>query len=148
MIKFHSNQSLLTGNTMNGTAKNEQLKRIRNIILLSCLIVILIGLFYILTKIGISIPCIFNKITGLLCPGCGNTRAAISLIKGDIVAAFSYNALFPVEFFYIAWVFIISSVRYIKGKRFSYVPPCQWLDIVILIMVSVWTVVRNILLFI
>ena len=43
------------------------------------------------SKTGIGIPCIFRKITGLMCPGCGTTRMLVSLLKLDFVSAWSYN---------------------------------------------------------
>ncbi|NLI89694.1 MAG: DUF2752 domain-containing protein [Epulopiscium sp.] len=38
-------------------------------------------------------PCIFNKITGLYCPGCGMTRAVNSCFKFNFYQAFRFNAL-------------------------------------------------------
>jgi hypothetical protein len=37
--------------------------------------------------------CPFHAITGLLCPGCGMTRAGITLLQGDWRAAIQYNPL-------------------------------------------------------
>lgn len=42
---------------------------------------------------NIHIPCIFNKITGFDCPGCGITRASLALLDGNIYQAFRYNML-------------------------------------------------------
>jgi hypothetical protein len=40
--------------------------------------------------------CSFKTHFGIDCPGCGMQRAAISLMKGDIVDSFQYNpALIP-----------------------------------------------------
>jgi hypothetical protein len=47
------------------------------------------ALFVFLT--GWSIPCVFNLITGLKCPGCGVTKMCLSLIRLDIGAAFKAN---------------------------------------------------------
>ncbi|RIX51456.1 DUF2752 domain-containing protein [Paenibacillus nanensis] len=44
-----------------------------------------------LTRIGI--PCVFHEVTGLYCPGCGMTRAALALLELDFGQAFRYNLL-------------------------------------------------------
>lgn len=43
------------------------------------------------TRIGI--PCVFHEVTGLYCPGCGMTRAALALLELDFKQAFRYNLL-------------------------------------------------------
>lgn len=43
---------------------------------------------------GIGLPCPLLSLTGVQCPLCGSTRAAGALARGDIAAAWSYNALF------------------------------------------------------
>ncbi len=40
-----------------------------------------------------GIGCLFFKLTGLYCPGCGSGRAISALLRGEIKAAFSYNPL-------------------------------------------------------
>lgn len=114
-----------------------------HIILLTLAIGFLIGLFYLLARTGISIPCLFHKFTGLQCPGCGNSRAAIALLQLDIKAALQYNLLFPLEFGYLVWVYGFCCVKYLRGERFAYRPPVPAVDIMILITVIVWGVVRN-----
>ncbi|WP_028980589.1 DUF2752 domain-containing protein [Sporocytophaga myxococcoides] len=37
--------------------------------------------------------CIFKRITGIPCPGCGMGRATLELMKGDFAEAFLYNIL-------------------------------------------------------
>lgn len=37
--------------------------------------------------------CIFHKVTGLYCPGCGSTRAVYKLVHGDVIAAMRFNPL-------------------------------------------------------
>jgi hypothetical protein len=54
------------------------------------------GLLYIkvwLPATGIGVPCVFHEWTGLYCPGCGITRAALSLLALDVYQAFRYNPL-------------------------------------------------------
>lgn len=41
--------------------------------------------------ISIMPQCLFFKVTGLYCPGCGGTRSVIALLNGNIWTAFKYN---------------------------------------------------------
>ena len=52
-----------------------------------------IGYWLWLQITGIGIPCILWERTGLLCPGCGTSRMFLSLIRGDLAAAWGYNWL-------------------------------------------------------
>lgn len=38
-----------------------------------------------------NFECFFLKVTGFPCPGCGGTRAVVSLFSRDIVSSFCYN---------------------------------------------------------
>ncbi len=38
--------------------------------------------------------CMFHKLTGLNCPGCGMTRASYALLHGNVLLALKDNALF------------------------------------------------------
>lgn len=40
--------------------------------------------------------CSLNALTGLHCPGCGNTRAASAILHGDIAGAVEQNILFVI----------------------------------------------------
>ncbi|MBE6903169.1 MAG: DUF2752 domain-containing protein [Ruminococcaceae bacterium] len=122
----------------------QDIKRRRKKAILFTLIVILIAIILTLTaKYVISFPCVFYKLTGLYCPGCGNTRAAIALLSFDFPKAFSYNAFFFFEFFYIVWVYIFSVINYIKNKRFSYHSPSKLFDCLMLAAFFIWGIVRN-----
>ena len=63
------------------------------------------ALFYLRTGIGIPGP--LRSFTGLKCPGCGATRMCISLLKGDLAAAWQYNpvlcCLLPLLLLLLAW---------------------------------------------
>lgn len=119
----------------------------RHIVLFLGLIALLglIFLFYLLAQRGIGIPCLFRSITGLECPGCGNSRAALALLRLDIAAAFGYNPLFFVEFFYLAWVLFHCTRAYLKGKPFGYKTPFPLMDIIILVAILAWWPIRNLL---
>jgi hypothetical protein len=49
---------------------------------------------------GVTI-CPFALFTGMACPGCGMTRAASSLIRGDLTTALGYHPLVP-------WIALLS----------------------------------------
>lgn len=99
---------------------------------------------YLLAKSGIRIPCVFKTVTGLQCPGCGNTRAVLALMRGEILAALKCNWLFPAEFFYLGWVYCHTAYRYYKTGKVSYRPPFPWLDGLILAGIVLWGILRNI----
>jgi hypothetical protein len=68
-------------------------------------------------RIGGAIPffCPFKALTGISCPGCGMTRAMLSIIKGDFYGAFGYN---PFSFFLL--FMIVFSV--VPGKQVEKLP--------------------------
>jgi len=75
-------------------------------------LIVLLGIYFlvsILINIGFSInvciPCIWNIIFGVKCPGCGLTSAFIKLLQLDVLGAFKTNWLLfvviPFAVFYI-----------------------------------------------
>lgn len=66
--------------------------------------VIMFFLLFIIFLIGYRCP--FQAILGISCPGCGMTRAFLSLAHLDISKAFYYHPLFwMVPLFIIVWIF-------------------------------------------
>ena len=96
-------------------------------------------------KTGWGIPCLFNRLTGLRCPGCGNTRAVQLLLSGDAAGAFRQNAMLLPQLGYLAFVYLISAVSYIKTGKFTYRSPCKALDIILLAALLIWFPLRNFL---
>ena len=58
------------------------------------LFVILGVLLYAVILYIFQIGCPILRFTGIPCPGCGMTRAWLAVLRGDLVTAFSYNAMF------------------------------------------------------
>lgn len=52
-----------------------------------------IAFFYLVIEL-LGITCPIKFLTGISCAGCGMSRAWLSLLRGDLVAAFSYHPLF------------------------------------------------------
>lgn len=106
------------------------------------------GLLYalIITKTALpAIPCIVYKITGLKCPGCGNTTAVLSLLRLDISAAFRANLMALPELAFILWAALSYTLVYIRTGKKQLAPKPDRLNWVFLILLVIWTVVRNIM---
>lgn len=70
--------------------------------------------YALLSRLGISVPCVFHKITGLYCPGCGISRMCLSLLRFDIAAAFHYNAAALIALPFFVFLAAVAICRYIK----------------------------------
>jgi hypothetical protein len=82
----------------------------------------LAGILYCILMLvsDIRIPCIFYKITGVQCPGCGMSRAILALMHGKWKQAFYYNrlsiTLLPVLLLYLLY----RSKKYIDDGRVNF----------------------------
>lgn len=77
-------------------------KAVRRILLAGSIVSYLFIMYLVLHYSGIG--CVFLYAFGIPCPGCGMTRAAFSLLRLDIIAAWRYNPLIfamPYVFTYI-----------------------------------------------
>ena len=79
--------------------------------------------------------CLFRRVTGWSCPGCGMTRAVSSTLHGDIVAAIRFNRLVVAVFPLLCclWAkYVVRQVRRIwtgamrrRDGADSPTPPCM-----------------------
>lgn len=120
-------------------------KRKKKIASISAAVLFLAAIYLLLAKNGYGIPCPIRKLTGILCAGCGNTRAALSLVKLDIVGMLKYNLFFPFEIAYILGVCVVCTKNYLEKGKFSYHVKPNVIDITFLSSLLIWTVVRNII---
>jgi hypothetical protein len=75
-------------------AKSGSAKRLAALIAVLAGLVAGATLWAIPPTVGSAYPqCIFNRLTGLYCPGCGGTRAAYLLLHGQFLDAIRANAL-------------------------------------------------------
>lgn len=121
----------------------------KNIIRLIFLILpfVLAVLFYIfysrILAVVASLPvCIFNRI-GLLCPGCGNTRAVIAIAHGHLVESIFYNPSMLILLIFFV-LFYIEQACALFGKKIKLVPRKAWFYIVLAVLLTLYFVLRNV----
>ena len=67
---------------------------------------------------GYGIPCLFNLVTGLKCPGCGVTRMCLCLLRLDFAGAWVANPVLLVLLPFGVFLALRLAVRYVKsGSR-------------------------------
>ena len=109
------------------------------------ILTITIFLFYYLNKnYNVSLFCLIYEVTGLYCPGCGMTRAVISLLNLDFYQAFRYN-IFAIFLLPLLTVYFFSEVYcWIFEKEnilFSKIP--EWFWVFIFISMIIFGILRN-----
>lgn len=108
-------------------------------------IVILAGLLYwvLYKNMGFHIPCLFNKATGLLCPGCGITGMCSSIFALDFKSAFLSN---PGVFLSLPLLFglIISILmKYILHGNYNLSKSQNIISLILLIYYIAYGILRN-----
>lgn len=92
-----------------------------NKVLLKRGLILVSGLSYLLLLrngyLHFGVPCLFHKITGLWCTGCGVTRMLICLSKLDFVGAFRSNEFVFLTLPVISWVWLYEGSRFKKAKE-------------------------------
>ena len=62
-------------------------------------------------------PCIFHKVTGLYCLGCGGTRAVFALVRGNVIKSLFYHPFVVYTALVGGWFMISQTIeRVTKGK--------------------------------
>jgi hypothetical protein len=86
--------------------------------------------------------CLFHKLTGWNCPGCGGTRAAYALLHGNFALAVKDNALFVVLLAAAVARGIWFAVKKIRRQPVGKFVPVGVLWVV-LAVAAVFTMLRN-----
>ena len=99
-------------------------------------------LFYM--KTGFGIPCVFNLVTGLQCPGCGTTRMLASLAKLDFKAAWHYNPVVLLMLPFIGYIVIKDVVCRIKYGKTKSSKLENYTEIAMIAVLIIFGIARNI----
>lgn len=64
-------------------------------------------------------PCYFHLLTGFYCPGCGGTRAILSLLGGHPLRSFLLHPLVPYTALVGGWFMVSQTVERVSGGRLA-----------------------------
>lgn len=101
-----------------------------------------IGYFIWLELTGLAIPCMFRKITGWLCPGCGITTLFLCLTRLDFAGACAANPFLFVTGPFLAAGLLYDALAKAHGKETP-----KWIEysaVLYGIALCVFGVLRNI----
>lgn len=128
---------------ISSSVTRERVKKVIRVYL--CIILVLLGYYLLVTNIDIGVNCLFRRITGLKCPGCGNTRAVLCILHGDWAGSFKQNLMLIPEVTFVGWCAVYSTVNFIRTGRGGLNVKPYWAAYVFLAVLLVWWVVRNLI---
>ena len=95
------------------------------------------GLLYgfVLIPLGVRIPCLFYRFTGLRCPGCGITDLCLALLHGRFIPAYNWGLVLASPA--LVWLLVRLWKNGACGKAEKAVSAA------LLAFLLIWGVVRN-----
>lgn len=91
--------------------------------------------------LGVRVPCMFYRVTGYLCPGCGITRMCLAMLRFDFVTAFRNNPFCFVLSFPFGGYFIYYLYMSIKEREYKIIP--KSIIYLLLVITIVFWITRN-----
>jgi hypothetical protein len=99
----------------------------------------------------VGVPCLLHLTTGLDCPLCGSTRMAAALLRGDLGAAWAFNApvlilgpMIGIAVGYQLLVWLLERLRLVRLPRIRISPRAVDLGLKVLVAgMLVFGVLRN-----
>lgn len=89
-------------------------------------------------------PCLFHKLTGLYCPGCGTLRALHQLLNGNVRQAFRLNPLMILAMPFVLYALTAQALQYLFNKKIPTVLPKPAWIWTLLVLIILYTIARNI----
>lgn len=99
--------------------------------------------YFVLVHFHFGIPCLFNKITGLLCPGCGITRMILAIIHLDFKSAFRYNQVIFISSPFIIYLCIRLYISWLISKPYNLSLIEKVLVYILIITLLIFGIYRN-----
>ncbi len=122
-------------------------RRLYNVIIKYLILLSIFQTYYFISsKTGFYIPCIFRLITGYKCPGCGITHLLFHLCQFDFRNAFISNPLVFIYLPFIVIYFLYFDYLYIYNKEDKLVcniPKFIW--VLLLVITISFGFIRNII---
>ena len=114
-------------------------RKITSLVILGSVMMVLGVFYFIETASGGLFTCPLNKLTGLLCPGCGSQRALHALLHGETIAAMNHNPLMFIGLPVLGLQLISNRAR--SGLAWNELP--KWSVISWSIVIIGWGILRN-----
>lgn len=94
-----------------------------------------LGSCYISQRFDISFTtCILKHVTGIPCPFCGGTRAAWTLLHGDVIGAVVMNPLATALCILVPPIYLLQ--HFILKRRIDVIPRIAWIILITLLIVN------------
>lgn len=118
-------------------------KKWKEILLPVGAVLLALAAILIFSRIDVGVLCVVRRFTGYSCPGCGMTRALGAMLRLDFRAAWEYNHFCYPIVAYLCHVFGSAAVRRLRTGEWNFDPSPAWLNVVFLVLLVAWGVLRN-----
>lgn len=109
------------------------------------LVPVIIGLFFFINpeKGGVFPECIFHKITGYYCPGCGSQRAFHAFLHLDVRGVLRNNLLFLPGGAAVTYGILLPVVNRVFHKNYPNVLYNKWTPLLFFAIIVAFGILRN-----
>ena len=125
------------------------MRRPVRIVIFMCIFVLaLVGslfLYYHSPEEKMWLVCVFYKLSGYYCPGCGSGRACYSILHGRLRQAFRYNPLLCILLPWFALYVVVCAVQWLLHGRETIsrrIP--VWATYILFLIIILYGILRNI----